>query len=144
MRRVYFDGSYATAADVMRVCDTERVWIVKSRSLNSNEDAFLTDVCRMDVCGTRGHFEGGKYVKHESRGSARFCSTTESTMETIISRIAHSDRIADEDKLDILTRMLRPCPRTVCGQCSVCVDASRIAEEYGIYDLCEALKERVE
>jgi hypothetical protein len=142
MRRVYFDGTYAAAEDVMRSCGATRAWIVKSRNLNPSEEAFLTEVCRVDVCGTRGHFEGGKYVKHESRGSARFCKASESTMENLISRIAHDERIADEDKLDILSRMLRPCHRSVCGECSVCINASKIAEEYGIYDLCDALKER--
>lgn len=144
MRRVYFDGTYAAAEDVMRACATTRAWIVKSRNLNPSAEAFLTDACRTDVHGTRGHFERGKYVKHESRGSARFCGSTESTMENLISRIAHDERIADEDKVDVLSRMLRPCHRPVCGECSVCVDASKIAEEYGIYDLRDALRERLD
>ena len=142
MRRVYFDGTYPAAAEVMRACDASRVWVVKSRDLHPTEETFLTEVCPMDACGTRGHFEGRKYVKHESFGSARLCDPSTATMESLVSRIAHDETIADEDKVDILGRVLRPCPRPVCGYCALCVRASEIASDYGIYDLDLALKAR--
>tara|TARA_B110000046_G_scaffold173301_1_gene195797 strand:- start:3525 stop:4058 length:534 start_codon:yes stop_codon:yes gene_type:complete len=142
MHRVYFDGTYATAAEVMRACDIGKVWIVMSRDLDRAELAFLTNVCQRDICGTRGHFERARYVKHESFGSARFCDASWSTAEDLISRIAHDDAIDDEEKLYILSHMLRPCARATCGTCVTCVEASRVAEKYGIYDLDEALRDR--
>lgn len=142
MRRVYFDGTYAAAAEVMRVCATDRTWVVKSRDLTAAELAFLYDVCNEDVCGSRAHNEAGRLVKHESIGSPRFSEPRVATAEDLIARIAHDDAIPDDHKLDILSQKLRPCVRAACGRCNACVDAVRIAEEYGIYDLNEALEER--
>lgn len=139
--RVYFDGTYATAADVLRACNNGKVWIVKSRDLGGAQ-AFLTDICTEDISGSRGHFERGRFVKHESIGSARFCDPSSATTEDIVSSIAHDNTIDDDEKLHILGRILRPCARMVCGTCNACHEATRIAEEYGIYDLNEVLRER--
>jgi hypothetical protein len=142
MKRVHYDGSFAAAAEALRACETHRVWIVFARAVSSAERAFLEQMCPEDANGSRGHFEGRKYVRHESVGSARFCDPATATSEDLISSIAHNDRIPDEEKPNILA-MLRPCVRDRCGgACDDCRAICRIAEEYGIYDLEEALIER--
>lgn len=141
MKRIYFDGSFGSAADVLTACVSGRVWLVFSRDAPATSRTFLEQACQTDACGSRGHFEGGRFVRHESTGSPRFCEPRSSTAEDLIALVAANVFIPEEEKVGVLCG-LRPCPRASCGTCTLCLETAATAERYGIYDLAEEMRER--
>lgn len=135
MIRVYFDGTFDTAGHVLAACHAgqQRVWIVTHRNMNRREQAFLDKL--RDVKGSLGHFENGRFRRHQSTGSERFCQpVVKDGVEGFFSYLADRDAVPDERKYEIIA-MLRPCHGSNCNGCSRCVYANSVAEAYGFYDI---------
>ena len=130
-RKVFYDGSIASAAAVLMACNgNERVHVILSRT--EVDDTFLRE--RNDAYGslrpTRDRFAF-------ARGSPRFCATADdAAIEHFFEWLGN---IEDDQEVDRILQML-DAPCKVCGLCFTCLRLSRIAEEYGIYDMCDRMR----
>lgn len=73
--RVFFDGTYETAGQVLAACKlaNKRVWVVTHRQVLTNAQTQFLNLLK-DVNGSLGHFEQNVYKPHLSTGSPRHCS----------------------------------------------------------------------
>lgn len=138
MQVVYFDGSFEACGHLMRACSmvNARVMVVLARNISPEHYDFVMR-CE-DCCGSLGHFENGRFVRHVRVGSKRQCSqvTDADGVELFLRQLADRDDLNDEEKIDLLKTM-SVCDRDGCASCSTCERTRRLAEEYGFYDFVE-------
>lgn len=138
--RVYFDGTIETAGNVFQACaGPRRVWIVVPR--NSGNEVLDTAHSFCDIVGSLGHFEQGRYIKHQSRGSARFLSTEKDGVELFFAWLAEQSA-GDEIKLEFIGKFYA----CMCSHhdtedgCAMCKHIDIMSQRYGFYDVLELVR----
>ena len=137
--RIYYDGTYATAGQLLYACmrTNDRVFVVH-RHLFQEDLRFLDTL--QDCRGSLGSFVNGRYVKHISFGSPRFCFQPVSDgLEWFFRLVSEEDRMNDDQKMEFirLCRSCHQCQPCCISRCEQCKAAQKCAEEYGFYDILE-------
>ncbi len=141
MQRIYFDGTFESAGQVLTACKqiNKRVFVVMHRNATDQEREFVWRL--QDSSGSLGHFENGRFVGHTSRGSGRHCTrSVQDGIEAYFDILAERDDLNEDEKLEEI-KFLRACDADTCRSCIVCRHVERVAEDYGFYDVLEILKE---
>lgn len=131
---VYFDGSLCSFSTLYWTKDQfRRIWVIMPVNVDDSLKRFVHSFC--DCMGTLNHMENGKIVWHISYGYPDQC-IHRFDQEYYFNKIAN----LSQERQDEITSITRVCFRKVdtpCLKCDDCVNATRIAEMYGLYDFVE-------
>ena len=133
MERVYFDGTFESAGQVLAACEriNKRVLVVLPRRHSAEDRAFMNDL--RDCNGSLCHFENGRCVRHVAVGSGRHCTRPVADGVEAYFRILAERETSDDDKWEALER-LKPC-HGCTGMCAACTHVVAVGREFGFYDL---------
>mgnify|MGYP007047789381 CR=1 FL=1 len=138
--RIYFDGTIETAGNVCVACTRDgQVWLVVPRNCDDETLTIASSFC--DTFGSLGHFEQTRYIKHQSKGSARLVSTKTDGVELFFSWLANH-RAPEEAKLELIGKFYacRCHTDTTNATCVMCCHVDTVAQSYGFYDVLELVR----
>ncbi len=139
-QRIYFDGTAETAGQLLFACAVVNRPVVIVIERNTMYFDFLEGM--EDCTGSIGDWKNGRYIPRVCHGSARFCKrVAEDGVEAFFKHAADvMDDRSEEEAFELLS-MVRACHGKTCGRCEQCRHVRSVAEDYGFYDVLEAMKD---
>ena len=128
MLRIFCDGTFQSVGHILHACKTQQIWIVYSRMCSSSIVQLLC--YQHDIMGSIGHFGEHAYVRHVSYGNPHRGNQLDTSdgIKYLFEAVA---TMHPDTQRSFLSHF------HTCGNCDACERATTVAEEFGIYDLCD-------